>query len=113
MAQLYDAIFEMKTTINVTNQAFNTDNESVALLDYAKAYTVFEQVKNLRYMGIIMNNIGVLHFRSKRYAMAANAFQESIELFKQTRSEETTRNAAILYGIRMYQKGLSLYYQSV
>ena len=37
-------------------------------------------------MGVIMNNIGVLHFRSKRYAMAANAFQDSIDLFKQSRS---------------------------
>ncbi len=101
VSQLYEAIFEIKTTINVTNKAFDTDNESVALLDYAKAYTVFEKVKNVRYMGIIMNNIGVLHFRSQRYAMAASAFQESLDLFKQSSSGETQRNAGILYGIRM------------
>ncbi len=68
---IYATIKEAKTTLNFANNGFLKVNDTEALLDFAEAYTLFKKANNRFAMVTCMNNIGVIHFREKRYDLAA------------------------------------------
>ncbi len=85
MQTIYSAILDAQTTINFANNGFLKVNDTEALLDFAEAYTIFKKVENKPAMLVCMNNIGVIHFKERRYEDAAKTFKDAIKLSKELR----------------------------
>jgi hypothetical protein len=109
---MYEVFWELITAKKFTSNTIFQNNDAVAIMDYAEAYTVFSD--NKKAQGIWMTNIGHIYFRHKDYQKAAKSYEEAAQCayklhMRYDGLEETKKEHIRLYWKRIYYKNIWLF----
>ncbi|CAD8116567.1 unnamed protein product [Paramecium sonneborni] len=77
---LYDALDQLVTVLNFSNDRYFEGDDTSLLIKYAQGKALFQKMKSNKGMGMILNNIGNIHRRQKRYIEAIQCYRDSIAL---------------------------------
>ena len=77
--ELYKAFNKLSSTLKFESNTF-VGNDTQSLLEYAEACEIFQEVGNIKAMGICHNNMGNIHYRNKRYREAVEAYTGAVKL---------------------------------
>lgn len=73
------SFFLVKNIFEEASLAFDSGNQTDALIKYSVGLNFYERVNNYVIAGIISNNIGNIHYNFKRYNQAIEKYERSIK----------------------------------
>ncbi|CAI2381411.1 unnamed protein product [Moneuplotes crassus] len=76
--KMFEVFSELITTKKFTSNTILKNNDAIAIMEYAEAYTVFKDNKKVQ--GICMTNIGHIYQKLKDYDEAAKRYREAADL---------------------------------
>ena len=80
LSDIYEWISEIIITRKFQNNDFIKQEDAIAIMGFADAYTVLNT--NLHARGICLTNIAHIYYKNKDYVKAANSYREAAELAK-------------------------------
>jgi hypothetical protein len=82
MGILCNSVYGLITQLRFIGDAFihQSNNNAVALVNYADTCDMFEKAGNLYSKGICLNNIGNIHYMNKKYDFAVRSYSEAVTI---------------------------------
>lgn len=75
--KMYEMFAELITTKKFTSNKIFQNNDAIAIMDYAEAYTVFSD--NKKAQGICLNNIGHIYHRLQDFNKAYKSYSDAAQ----------------------------------
>lgn len=75
--KIFEIFTELFTAKKFTSNTISKNNDAVAIMEYAEAYTVF--TGNKKVQGICMSNIGHIYHKLEDFEKAAKSYKEAAE----------------------------------
>lgn len=78
LTSLYSVFAKLKIVLRFREKVYFSE-ESRAIMNYAQALALFNEFKNTKGAGICYNNLGIIHFKNKRYFQAVECYAKALE----------------------------------